>query len=796
MQSKIYQSLAFDKIRGALAGHTLTIAGKGLALQVEPMKSREAIEDTLCQVDEVKALYELALALPLVGLEDLSAALKRLAIDGVLSGKELAGIGQVLSMASQFSQFFDKLESQEVRVPHLREIVDQLSSLPQLNKRLREAIAPDGSVYDEASRELARIRHAIKREEAHIRISLDQIMKSKKQDYLSDHLITIRNDRYVLPVKQEYRRAFGGVVHDQSASGQTVYIEPQSVMEANNKVQSLKTEEKVEIERILAELSAALAPHCVEIQSNYRLIGQLDFIQAKWRLAQAMKAHRPQLAEHNGEVALVDAVHPFLDARTAVANTIRWEAPYRMLIITGPNTGGKTITLKTTGLLQLMGQAGLYITASEESRLGIFDEIYADIGDEQSIEANLSTFSGHMMNMIHILEEVDDRSLVLMDELGSGTDPKEGAALAMAILNRLDLLHCTVLATTHYPELKAYAFNHPQAMNASVAFDEEKLRPTYRLLIGQPGRSNALDISERLGLAKGIVEEARTYAGEENQSLNEMLDALNKERQSYENKQEHLSDQVKEAEDLLRDVKKVYHSLQSQKENYLHQAQKEAQAFLEETQEKADKLLAEIRQWKKEGRASQLKEHQLIDQKKAIQDLTPEQEQLQHNKVLNRAKRQKKAKEEWQVGDQVKVFPYGQIGTLVEKREDHTWVVQMGMLKMALPEQDLERLKPAKVANQKKSATTLKAPRAKRVKSTLDLRGMRYEEALRALDSYIDQALLANLPQVTIIHGFGTGVIREAVQKYLRQNPRVLSFSYAPHNLGGQGATIAKFTEE
>lgn len=793
VNKKIEKILEFDKITGGLAKETVTALGKNLALQLKPMTEPEKIEAALTDIDEMQSIDEAQRSLPLGQLVDVGPLMKRLDIGGILNGQELAHVGRVLKSVSEVSHFFKEIEDLDLAVEQMQGYVSDFANHKDLAKKINQAIASDGSVYDEASSHLHSIRQSIKAEEAHIRMSLDNIIKSSQADYLSDQIVTIRNDRYVLPVKQEYRRKFGGVVHDQSASGQTLYIEPQVVMESNNKVHSLRIEEQAEIERIFAELSANLSPHSQEINQNNQILGQLDFIQAKWRYAKKQGAHRPLIAQDHQSLNLEEAVHPLLNPKTAVDNTISFNGDYRMLIITGPNTGGKTITLKTTGLLQLMGQSGLYITAKADSRIGVFDRIFADIGDEQSIEANLSTFSGHMTNIIAILEAIDDQSLVLIDELGSGTDPKEGAALAMAILNRLAQVGCTVLATTHYPELKAYAFEEPNAINASVEFDEKTLTPTYRLLIGQPGRSNAFDISQRLGLDQGIVDEARYYVGEESQSLNEMIDDLDEKRQAYERDNQALSHDLLEADKLLTDLKKAYQALENDKITYLNRAKREANDLVAKTQEKADKLLGDIREWQKNNPQGQnVKEHEMIDKQKQISNLTQEEEQLKKNKVLKRQKRKKHKSLE--VGDEVKVIPYSQMGTLVEEREDRHWLVQMGMLKMEIPEKDLELQEKSQPKSKgKKGSSSVRASQSKNIKSELDLRGMRYEEAMTALDRYIDQALLANYPQVTIIHGFGTGVIRDGVQKYLRNNKRVKSFSYAPHNLGGQGATIVKF---
>ncbi|MDO4670774.1 MAG: endonuclease MutS2 [Aerococcus sp.] len=791
MNTKIYETLEWAKITQALAKETVTALGKEQALHLEPTNQREIIEASFRAIDEAWRLNAEQKALPIARLDDVSGALKRLDIAGVLNGKELAMITRLLTISDELWRFFSGIAGEEIEVPLLTHEAEQIQRLNSLRRELTRAIADDGSVFDEASHELAHIRRSIKSQSAKIRAQLDRMIRTQGQ-LLTDQLVTIRNDRYVLPVKVEYRHQFGGVVHDQSASGQTLYIEPAAVQELNNDVSNLRAAEQNEIARIYRELSEHLIPYTKELAANHQIIGWFDFVQAKYRLAYQMNATQPKIAKDGRTLHFNQAVHPFLDRKTAVANDIYYEAGYDMLIITGPNTGGKTITLKTLGLLQLMGQAGLYLPVASGSVLAIFDEIYADIGDEQSIEANLSTFSGHLTNIIHILNQVTSRDLVIIDELGAGTDPKEGAALGIAILNRLANEEAIVATTTHYPELKAYAFEHPKSMNASVEFDDETLSPTYRLLIGEPGRSNALEISKRLGLDPLIVEEARGYLDQNSQDLNAMISELDEERQHYEQELREVRQEAKQSEKLLRDLAKVYADLQQNKERYLEKARQEANALVERKRKQADALLSEIRNWQlNHPQGEAIKEHDLIEKRHAFNELSEEEQNLKKNKVLNRAKRQANRDHQLAVGDEVKVIPYDQVGTLVEQRADKQWVVQMGVLKMELNEKDLTYQPPKQKARQRH--VTVHAHQAKNVASDLDLRGMRYEEAMQALDTYIDQALLAGYPQVTIIHGFGTGVIRNGVWDYLKKNSRVDDFHYAPHNMGGNGATIVTF---
>ncbi len=800
LNHKIFETLEFDRIRQEVKGYCQHPLASEKSQSLTAMTNRKEIQQALDEVEEFCRLDALTLEMPLGRVNDIRPSLKRLEIQASLNGQELAGILQLLTLVKGLLNFQGRLQEEEEAFEWIQTYLDQLIALAEERRALEAAIEVDGTVKDGASSRLMQIRRQLHNEENNIRRQLNQIIKSNKSAYLSDQLVTIRNDRYVLPVQHSYRHAFGGIVHDQSASGQTLYIEPQVVVESNNRLQALKREEKEEIERILAELCANLVPVLADLASNNELLGHLDFIHAKFQLAKAYQASKPVLAQVGDQLALKAAYHPYLDVDTAVANDIYFSSDYRMIIITGPNTGGKTITLKTVGLIQLMAQSGLFITAKPGSKVEVFDEIFADIGDEQSIEQNLSTFSGHMTNIIQILERVDSQSLVLVDELGSGTDPQEGAALAMAILNRLSDSQAKVMATTHYPELKAFSYEHPASINASVEFNEKTLSPTYRLLIGEPGRSNAIDIASRLGLDQDIIQEARSYISSDSHNLNDMLLSLDEQRQKFERKSKQLNQNMQKADDLLHDLKLAYQAMREDKEKYLQRAKKEANEIVEKRKKQSDKILQDIRQWQLDQGKSQVKEHEMIDKKKALDDLTYEEQQLQQNKVLKKAKKEKAAQEAaktLEVGDEVKVIPYGQEGVVMEEREDDEWVVQMGILKMTLPRKDLKLLRKSKqAATDKPARASVKASKAKSVSSSLDLRGERYDDAMKRLDAYIDAALLANYGQVTIIHGHGTGALRKGVQNYLKRHSRVVDFHFAPYNMGGNGATIVKFKED
>ena len=628
------------------------------------------------------------------------------------------------------------------------------------------------------------IRVGIQKTEQEIRRQMDQYLTGKNAQYLSDTIITIRNDRYVLPVKAEYKSVFGGTVHDQSATGQTLFMEPQAVVNLNNKLREYQVQEKREVERILWELSQKLMPYTNSLHQNHYVLARLDVVNAKALYANEIKATEPIIDRQN-HVALWKAWHPLLDREKAVANDIILGEEYQAIVITGPNTGGKTILLKTVGVIQLMAQMGLYIPAGENSRVGIFTEIFADIGDEQSIEQNLSTFSSHMSNIVSILKKINDKSLLLIDEIGSGTDPQEGSSLAIAILDYIASKQSYVIASTHYPELKAYGYDRPKTINASMEFDGDTLQPTYQLLLGVPGRSNAFDISKRLGLPSIIIDQARGLLSEEDQDLNAMISDLEQKRRRAQRDADKMRHQLELSTQLLEDLQKETEQFKANKARLLEEAKERANTLIEQSKDDADKILSEIRELQLRSKQSTVKEHEMIEKKTALTDLKHEQV-LKKNKVL----RKEKAKKALQVGQSVEVLSFGQRGTLVEKVSDEEWVVQMGIIKMKIAVEDLA---PIAETQETKQQVIVKSARSSHVSSELDLRGKRYEEAMKDLDLYIDAAILANYPRVTIIHGRGTGAIQQGVHKTLRSHRSVASFEFAPMNTGGNGATIVTF---
>jgi DNA mismatch repair protein MutS2 len=787
INKKIYQTLEFNKIIQTLSRFTASELGKEQVLELKPSTSLAEIETLQNETEDGATILRLRGGMPIPTLHNVKPHLKRLQIGASLNGLEIAQIGRILKTTSEVSRFFETLKETGIELNTLYHLAAKFITTPTLNQQIRETVEEDGHVMDDASGALRGIRTGIKRSENGIREKLDSLIRGKNAQYLTDAVVTMRNDRYVIPVKPEHRGRFGGVVHDQSSTGQTLFIEPQAVVDLNNRLRQLQIEERQEIDRILAELSNEIAPYANEIVNNMFLLGKLDFIGAKASFGKSITATRPLISETN-EVNLLSARHPMLDPETVVANDISIGGKHQAVIITGPNTGGKTIILKTLGLLQLMGQSGLQLPVAEGSQMGLFTEIFADIGDEQSIEQSLSTFSSHMTNIVSILDKLDEKSLVIFDELGAGTDPQEGAALAIAILDQIGTIGSYVMVTSHYPELKAYGYNRPSTVNASMEFNVDTLSPTYRLLIGVPGRSNAFEISNRLGLPTEVIDSARQLIDAESQDLNEMITDLENRRKMAETEYLEVRYHLDESEQLHADLQTAVQQFYTEREDLLKQARDKANMIVEETEEKANQIIKDLRKKQlQEPYGTNVKEHELIGAKSSLAQLHHE-ESLYKNKVLKKAKQEQTFK----VGDDVQVQSFGQKGVLLEKVDKAQWVVQMGMLKMKIKENDIKLTTPEKEPT-RRMTTAVRSASGSHVSTQLDLRGERYENALADLDKYLDAALLANYPQVTIVHGKGTGALRTGVTEALKKHRSIKSFNYAPNNQGGNGATIVEF---
>ena len=776
MNTKILETLEFSKIKELFAPYLLTEQGQlelGLLL---PTSKKETVASAFLEMTDMQQIFVQHPHFSLAATQDITALTKRLELESDLNIEEFLALKRVLAVTQELKSFYEDLEN--VHLEKLDRLFENLAVFPKLQGSL-QAVNDGGFIESFASESLSRIRRKIQENENQVREILQEILKNKGE-MLADQVVASRNGRNVLPVKNTYRNRISGVVHDISASGNTVYIEPRAVVNLNEEIASSRADERYEIQRILQELSDLFRPHTAEIANNAWIIGHLDLVRAKVRFMQETGAVVPDLSEEQ-DIQLLSVRHPLIE--NAVANDLHFGPDLTEIVITGPNTGGKTIMLKTLGLAQIMAQSGLPILADKGSRVGIFSQIFADIGDEQSIEQSLSTFSSHMTNIVSILEQVDSDSLVLLDELGAGTDPQEGAALAISILEDLSLRQIKTMATTHYPELKAYGIETDWVENASMEFDTDSLRPTYRFMQGVPGRSNAFEIALRLGLSEVVVRHAQEQTDTDS-DVNRIIERL--EEQTLESRKR--LDNIREVEQenlkFNRALKKLYNEFNREKETELNKARLEAQEIVDLALSESESILKSLHD------KSSLKPHEIIEAKAQLKKLAPETVDLSKNKVLKQAKKNRAPK----VGDDILVTSYGQRGTLVKQLKDGRWEAQVGLIKMTLEEQEFNLLKAEKEQQPKrKQVNVVKRANTAGPKARLDLRGKRYEEAMEELDSFIDQALLNNMAQVDIIHGIGTGVIREGVTKYLRRNKHVKSFGYAPQNAGGSGATIVIF---
>ena len=776
MNTKILETLEFSKIKELFAPYLLTEQGQlelGLLL---PTSKKETVASAFLEMTDMQQIFVQHPHFSLAATQDITALTKRLELESDLNIEEFLALKRVLAVTQELKSFYEDLEN--VHLEKLDRLFENLTVFPKLQGSL-QAVNDGGFIESFASESLSRIRRKIQENENQVREILQEILKNKGE-MLADQVVASRNGRNVLPVKNTYRNRISGVVHDISASGNTVYIEPRAVVNLNEEIASSRADERYEIQRILQELSDLFRPHAAEIANNAWIIGHLDLVRAKVRFMQETGAVVPDLSEEQ-DIQLLSVRHPLIE--NAVANDLHFGPDLTEIVITGPNTGGKTIMLKTLGLALIMAQSGLPILADKGSRVGIFSQIFADIGDEQSIEQSLSTFSSHMTNIVSILEQVDSESLVLLDELGAGTDPQEGAALAIAILEDLRLRQIKTMATTHYPELKAYGIETDWVENASMEFDTDSLRPTYRFMQGVPGRSNAFEIARRLGLSEVIVGHAQEQTDTDS-DVNRIIERL--EEQTLESRKR--LDNIREVEQenlkFNRALKKLYNEFNREKETELNKARLEAQEIVDLALSESESILKNLHD------KSSLKPHEIIEAKAQLKKLAPETVDLSKNKVLKQAKKNRAPK----VGDDILVTSYGQRGTLVKQLKDGRWEAQVGLIKMTLEEQEFNLLKAEKEQQPKrKQVNVVKRTNTNGPRARLDLRGKRYEEAMEELDAFIDQALLNNMAQVDIIHGIGTGVIREGVTKYLRRNKHVKSFGYAPQNAGGSGATIVIF---
>ncbi|MFC4304971.1 endonuclease MutS2 [Cohnella boryungensis] len=784
MNDKALHTLEYDKIVRRLTGLASTSLGKDETAKLAPSRELEIVKRRLAETDEAAQIFSLKGSPPFGGITDIRSSLQRAKLQGVLQPPELMETAQFIMGSRRLSRFI-AVSAEELELPLLEDLCEPLTDFKALEDEIRKCVDEQGEVLDSASPELASVRRDIRINEGRAREKLESLIRSSSvQKMLQESLITMRNDRYVIPVKQEYRSHFGGIVHDQSGSGATLFIEPEAAVQMNNKLRELKIKEQNEIERILRQLSASVGERAELLAGDAEILGRIDFIFAKASLAHALSATLP-IMNDEGKLLLHKARHPLLEMKAAVPIDLELGESYTSIIVTGPNTGGKTVSLKTIGLLSLMAMSGLFIPAEEGSRLCVFDGIYADIGDEQSIEQSLSTFSSHMTNLISMLSQVTSNSLVLLDELGAGTDPAEGSALAIAILEHLQKLGCRLIATTHYSELKAYAYNREGIINASMEFDIATLRPTYRLLVGVPGRSNAFAIAERLGLPRSIIDHARGEVSEDELKVDSMIASLEQDRLQAQAERRTAESVRREAEKLQKEIQEERFKLQEQKAKVLEVAREEARQQVAKARREAEEIIADLRRLAMEEGAS-VKEHKLIEAKRRLEEAVPDPVA----RPIRNAAGGKPVKIE--AGDEVKVHSLGgQKGHVVELSGAEA-VVQLGILKMKVSLSDLEPTRKAAATKPQAQATIVKRSRDENIRSELDLRGMALDEAIMEVDRFLDEAFLANLGQVYIIHGKGTGALRNGVQDFLRRHKHVKNYRLGQFGEGGAGVSVAE----
>ncbi len=782
-----FRILEYDAIIRTVSDHAASTPGKERIASLRPSYDLEEVRRRLASTLEGLELLRWKGSVSLSGVRDIRPSLRRARIGGILEGGELIEVADTLAAGRKVCGQIADIDADKAPLPHLRSLAARFEGLKSLEEEIRKCVDDQGVVKDRASSALARVRRTIERVQEQVRNVSEQILRNPHyQKMIQEPIITVRNDRYVIPVKQEYRGAFGGIIHDQSASGATLFIEPEAVVQLNNRLRELQLEEEREVERILKELSAQVGAVVDALAANVEVLAEMDLILAKARFGQQIRGAVPTI-DRDVPIRLKKARHPLISPDEVVPIDVELGDPHRVMVITGPNTGGKTVSLKTVGLLALMAHAGLPIPAEEGSGFPLLSGVFADIGDEQSIEQSLSTFSSHLNHIIQILGKVDGRSLVLLDELGAGTDPAEGAALAVGILDHLLERGCLVVATTHYSELKVFAHARPGVINASVEFDVETLRPTYRLLIGIPGKSNAFAIADRLGLPREIIDRAKAQLSSEENRLEEMIAALSADRRAAEEERRQAERLRREAESLHAELKKKMGAWEETKGRLLESARREARSVVARAEREAEEILRQLREWARR-RPDQLKEHQLIEAKKRLEDAVPEMKlPARPSEDTGDPNRPLKP------GDHVLVRTLNQKGEILEDLGGEEFQVQVGSLKMKVLRKDLAWIgsgKPVQGDSRKKTTSVRRTSEA--VRPELDLRGKMVEEAVFAIDRYLDQAILAGYREVYLIHGKGTGALRSGVQQFLRNHPNVKNYRLGGHGEGGSGVTVVE----
>jgi DNA mismatch repair protein MutS2 len=782
IQAKALEKLEFAKILSRLANLCILAAGRELAENLTPATNIDEARAGLEETEEGRVLLNQNPLFSVRGAKDIRNYLERCAHGGILNPEELLQVKDTLRVGRKVKQTI--LEGR-MSFPRLQEIILTIEPQKGLEDEISRCIAEDETVRDQASAVLAELRRSKSRLQQKIRETLDGILRNASyQKMLQDAIITQRSERYVVPVKQEYRMAFPGIVHDQSASGATLFIEPMTVVHLGNELKEVFVKEEREVQRILQQLAGAIEEAGAVIAILFEALANLDFILGKAGLAKEMNAELPKLVDRQ-IVRLVQARHPLLSGKP-VPLTLDLGSRFDMLVITGPNTGGKTVSLKTVGLCVLMAQAGLHIPAERESCLGIFDQVFADIGDEQSLEQSLSTFSGHMKNIVEIVRKADGKSLILLDEIGAGTDPTEGAALAMAILTELLESGSRVVATTHYSALKTFAYRNARVENASVEFDMETLQPTYRLLVGIPGKSNAFNIAARLGLGSGILERAKDFVAEREMQVADLIENLEETQREIELERQKATEEWRVAEEQSKAVEQKSVQIKEDYENIVDKAKEEAADIIRQTRREAEQLIGELR----ESLKKEQKQQQDIEQ--ARQGLRSLDAKIEKKITAQTAGVRPEQILLGQTVFMTKVRQKGQVLKLPNANGEV--LIQAGILKVTAPLHELrlvqEEKKPPKLATG--SGGKMGREKAEELRSELDVRGMLVEEACYALDKYLDDAVLAGIQQLYIIHGKGTGALRAGVQDFLRGHPHIRSFRLGRQGEGDMGVTVVE----
>ncbi len=788
MDKRVLRVLEFDRVKKILGEFALSSLGKKMAEELMPSGRLETVQEWQKETSEAEAILYFLGKNPMDEFSDVRSILRKSRLGSILSPKELLDIAHCLKISRKVK---DQIPKDTEKYEYIPQLSLSLHTFRSLEEEIARCILSEDEISDYASKELLHIRRQIRNINDRIREKLNAMLHSQHyQKYLQEPIVTIRNDRFVIPVKQEHRGNVPGLIHDQSSSGATLFIEPMAIVEANNDLKQWMSKERAEIERILKDFTLKVNEIADEVTENLQILAKLDLIFAKGRLSQEMKAVAPKL-NNKGYCKIIKGRHPLIPAEQVVPIDVWFGDEFNILVVTGPNTGGKTVTLKTVGLFSLMAQSGLHVPGDFGTELSVYERIFADIGDEQSIEQSLSTFSSHMTNIVSILKNVTPKSLVLLDELGAGTDPTEGAALAMAILDRLLHKGVRVIATTHYSELKAFALTHAGLENASVEFNVETLRPTYRLLIGIPGKSNAFDISKRLGLDADVITGAREYLSNEEIHFEDVISNAEYHRQIAEKERKLAEEARREMQSLKERLETQREQLEREKEKIIRASREEAKRVLLQAREEAENIIQEIKN-KASKQAQEIRMMELQEHRQQLKSKIDDLDKKLYQKRTDTPKRFSKPPKDLKPGDGVMVMDLDQKGIVLTKPDAKGELqVQIGILKVSAHISNLRKVDEAiAIPNQPRGKTV--NMRERQVGLEFDVRGKNLDEALLDIDKYLDDAFLSGFTEVSIIHGKGTGILRSGIQQHLRRHPHVLSFRLGKYGEGESGVTIVE----